>query len=336
ENCAENFANRVALVGAEMARLDGRELEAERLYEQAIRAAREQGFVQNEGLAYELAARFYTARGFEAFADLYLRRARHCYQRWGADGKVWQLSELYPRLRENEPALDSGGTSSAPVEQLELATVLKVSQAVSGEMILDRLLDRLMRAAIEHAGAARGLLIARRGDALEIQAQATTSGADVTVNLRDSDDAEAALAQAGAERGLLLLPRGDELRLAAEATTRGDTVSVRLTDQSMAAAALPASIVQYVIRTQDRVLLDDAAAPNAFAADAALGTPHARSILCVPLLNQARLTGVLYLDNTLTPHVFTPSRSAVLTLLASQAAISLENARLYAERQRAE
>src|SRR5262245_23967022 len=111
ENCAENFAHRVALVGAEMARLDGRELDAERLYEQAIRAAREQGFVQNEGLAYELAARFYTARGFEAFADLYLRRARHCYQRWGADGKVRQLVELYPRLRENEPALDSGGSS---------------------------------------------------------------------------------------------------------------------------------------------------------------------------------------------------------------------------------
>src|SRR5205814_4086386 len=86
QNCPENLANRVALVGAEIARLDGRELEAERLYEQAIRAAREQGFVQNEGLAYELAARFHASRGFEAFADLYLRKARHCYQRWGADG----------------------------------------------------------------------------------------------------------------------------------------------------------------------------------------------------------------------------------------------------------
>ena len=193
ENCPENFANRAALVGAEIARLDGRELEAERLYEQAIRSAREQGFVQNEGLAYELAARFYAARGFEVFEDLYLRRARHCYQRWGADGKVRQLDELYPRLREHEPALDSRGTSGAPVEQLELATVLKVSQAVSGEMILDRLLERLMRAAIEHAGAERGLLIARRGDELQIQAQATASGADVTVHLRDSDHAEAAL-----------------------------------------------------------------------------------------------------------------------------------------------
>src|SRR4029077_13806278 len=118
-----------------------------------------------------------------------------CYQRWGADGKVRQLTERYPRLREDGPAPESRGTSGAPVEQLDLATVLKVSQAVSGEMILDRLLDRLMRAAIEHAGAERGLLISRRGDGLQIQALATASGADVTVNLRDSDHTETALPQ---------------------------------------------------------------------------------------------------------------------------------------------
>jgi predicted ATPase/signal transduction histidine kinase len=291
ENGPENFENRAALVGAEIARLEGRELDAERLYEEAIRSARENGFVHHEALANELAARFYAARGFETIAHAYLRNARYGYLRWGADGKVRQLDQLYPHLRTEEAAAAPTGTIGAPVEHLDLATVIKVSQAVSGEIVLEKLLDTLMRTALE---------------------------------------------QAGAERGLLLLPRGDELRLAAEATTSGDTVIVRLTEQSMAAAALPASIVQYVIRTQDSVLLDDAAAPNAFAADASLGAQHARSILCVPLLNQAKLTGVLYLENTLTPHVFTPTRSAVLTLLASQAAISLENARLYAERQRAE
>src|SRR5207249_8142981 len=86
ENGPEHFANRAALVGAEIARLEGRELDAERLYEEAIRSAREQGFVQNEGLAYELAAHFYAARGFDDIAHLYLRRARQCYARWGADG----------------------------------------------------------------------------------------------------------------------------------------------------------------------------------------------------------------------------------------------------------
>jgi PAS domain S-box-containing protein len=284
EHCPENFANRAALVGAEMARLDGQELEAERLYEQAIRSAREQGFLQNEGLAYELAARFYAARGFEAFEDLYLRRSRHCYQRWGADGKVRQLVELYPRLRENEPALDSRGSSGAPIEQLDLATVLKVSQAVSGEMILDRLLEKLMRAAIEHAGAERGFLIAPRDDELQIQAQATASGADVTVNVQDSSHTE---------------------------------------------DALPQSLVRYVMRTRETVNLDDATIQNLFSADPYLVQHRARSILCLPLINQGNLIGVLYLENNLAPRAFAPARIAVLKLLAAQAAMSLDNTRLY-------
>src|SRR5690242_13129658 len=102
-NCPENFENRTALVGAEIARLEGRELDAERLYERAIRLAREQGFIQNEGLANERAAQFHAARGFETIAHAYLRNARYCYQRWGAEGKVRQLDELYPYLRQ-EPA----------------------------------------------------------------------------------------------------------------------------------------------------------------------------------------------------------------------------------------
>jgi PAS domain S-box-containing protein len=284
ETCPENFADRAALVGAEIARLEGRELEAERLYEQAIRSAREQGFVQNEGLTYELAARFYAARGFEAFADLYLRKARHCYQRWGADAKVRQLVKLYPRLRESEPAFDSQGTSGAPAEQLELATVLKVSNAVSGEMNLDRVLDRVMRAAIEHAGAERGFLIARRGDELQIQAQATSSGEDVTVHVRDGDHGE---------------------------------------------AALPQSLVWYVLRTRETVNLEDATYQNLFSADPYLVQHRARSILCLPLINRGNLIGVLYLENNLAPRVFAPARIPVLKLLASQAAISLENTRLY-------
>ena len=102
-NCPENFENRAALVGAEMARIEGRELEAMRLYEQAIRSARANGFVHNEALANELAARFYAARGFEKIAHMYLRNARYGYLRWGADGKVRQLDELYPHLRAEEP-----------------------------------------------------------------------------------------------------------------------------------------------------------------------------------------------------------------------------------------
>ena len=157
-NCPDNFENRAALVGAEIARLEGRELDAERLYEQAIRSARANGFVHNEALANELAARFYAARGFETIAHAYLRNARYGYLRWGADGKVRQLDQLYPQLTEKEPAAGPTSTIGTPVEHLDLATVIKVSQAVSSEIVLEKLLDTLMHTAIEQAGAQRGLL----------------------------------------------------------------------------------------------------------------------------------------------------------------------------------
>ena len=282
-NCPANFEDRAALVGAEIARLDGRELEAQRLYEQAIRAARANAFVHNEALANEHAGRFYAAHGFETNSHAHLRNARHCYLRWGADGKVRQLDAVYPILREDEPVPSATRTIGAPVEQLELEAVIKVSQAVSGEIVLAKLLETLLRTA---------------------------------------------LAQAGAERGLLLLLRGAEPRIAADATTRGETIDVRLCDAPASAAALPESILHYVVRTRESVILDDASAENPFFTDPYLRQRHARSVLCLPLSNQATLIGVLYLENNLAPHVFTPARMSVLKVLASQAAISLENASL--------
>ena len=290
-NCPANFEGCAGLIGAEIARSEGRTLDAEQLYEQAIRSARANGFVHIEAIANELAARFYGARGFDTISHVYLRNARYGYVRWGADGKVRQLDQLYPHLREAEPVPGPTSTIGTPVEHLDLATIIKVSQAVSGEIVLEKLLDTLMRTAIEHAGA---------------------------------------------ERGLLILPRGVERRIEAEATTRGDTVIVHLREPTVAAAPLPASIVQYVVRTQESVILDDAAAQNPFSADPYIREHHARSILCVPLINRGTLIGVLYLENNLTPGVFTPTRIAVLKLLASQAAISLENTRLYGDLQQRE
>jgi PAS domain S-box-containing protein len=283
-NCPENFETRAALVGAEIARLEGRELSAERLYEQAIGSAQANGFVHNEAVANELAARFYSARGFEKTANAYLRDARYCYLRWGAAGKVRQLDESYPQLREEQPIPRAASMIGTPVEHLDLATVIKVSQAVSGEIVLEKLIDTLMRTAVEHAGA---------------------------------------------ERGLLILRRGAEQRIEAEATTGRDTIIVRLGEASMAGASVPESIVHYVVRTHENVILDDASAQNPFSADTYIRRHHARSVLCLPLINQAKLIGVLYLENNLAPHVFTSARIAVLKLLASQTAISLENTYLY-------
>src|SRR5262249_2274579 len=184
-NCPENFEHRAALIGAEIARIEGRELEAERMYETAIRSARENDFVQNEALANEVAARFYAARGFQTISQTYLRNARYGYLRWGADGKVRQLDKLHPHLRSEEIGTAQIGTIGAPLEQLDLATVIKVSQTVSGEMILEKLLDTLMRTAIEHAGAERALLVLLRGNERRLAVEATTSGDTVSVQLID-------------------------------------------------------------------------------------------------------------------------------------------------------
>ena len=289
EHCPENFENRAALVGAEIARIQGRTLDAEQLYEQAIRSSRANDFVHNEAVANELAGRFYASRGFDKISHMYLRDARSCYVRWGADGKVRQLDRLYPLIKAEEPSPIN--TILTPVEHLDLATVIKVSQAVSGEVVLEKLVDMLMRMAIENAGA---------------------------------------------ERGLLIFARGDAYRIEAEATTKDNTVTVGLRQTNITAADLPESILHYVVRTNESVLLDDAASANSFSADEYIQRGKARSVLCLPLLKQARLIGVLYLENNLASHVFTPDRMAILKLLASQAAISLENTRLYGDLQERE
>jgi PAS domain S-box-containing protein len=288
EGCPENFGNRAALVAAELARLGGLELAAQRLYEDAIRLAREGGFIQNEAIAYELAARFYLSRGFETIAFTYLRNARSCYDRWGAVGKVRQLEQRYSRLRE---AIDLKPDAALTLGQLELATVVKMSQAVSGEIILDRLIEKLMVLAVEHAGAARALLILRNDRGDQIEASAVTDSKAVTVCI--------------------------------------DQTPITPTD-------LPGSVLRYVMRAQDSVILDDASVPNQFSSDEYFGNKSSRSVFCLPLVKQTVLIGVLYLENNLTPYAFTPNRVGVLKLLATQAAISLENARLYAELQHAQ
>jgi PAS domain S-box-containing protein len=289
KNCPENFENRAALVSAEIARIEGRVLDAEHFYEKAIRSARANGFVQNVAVANELAGRFYGARGFEQIAQLYLRTARQCYLSWGAEGKVQQLDELYPHLRKEEPAPDARHTIGALIEDLDLATVLKISQAVSGEIVLEKLIDTLLRTAIEHAGA---------------------------------------------ERGLLIVPRGTELRIQAEASA--SSVTLELRDVPISSAELPETVIQYAARTQDSLMLDDASARGSFSNDEYIHRTHARSILCLPLIKQGRLIAVLYLENNLAANVFTPARIAVLSVLVSAAAISLENSRLYHDLQERE
>ena len=285
-NCAENFESRAALVGAEIARLDGHDLDAQRLYEKAIESAGANGFVNIEALANELAGRFYGARRFERIAAAYLKEARVCYRSWGAEGKVRQLDRVYPFLAREDGAPHPRQALSEHLEGLELATVLKALQAVSGEIVLEHLIDKLLRLAIEHAGA---------------------------------------------ERGVLLMSEANGLVMRAEATVSAGAVTVRLCDARVGADDLAASVIQFVARAQERVILDDASTSDTFSTDTYIRRTHARSILCLPLVKQGRLIAVLYLENHLASGVFTSARIAVLQVLAPQAALALQNSRLYRE-----
>jgi PAS domain S-box-containing protein len=288
ENCPENFENRAALVGAEIARIEGRALDAMDLYERAIRSAKANGFVHNEALANELAGCFYLDRGLVRNGHAHLRDARACYALWGADAKVRQLDRRYPQLTpaDGRPT----ATIGSPL-QLDVASVVKASQAVSGEIELPKLIEKLMTIALQNAGA---------------------------------------------DRGLLILPVEDDYFVQAEARAAADRVEVMLCDNSISAMTCPESLVRYVIRTQESVIVDDASRPNLFSEDDYLRGGRIKSILCLPLIKQGRLTGLLYLENTLTSHAFTPDLIGVLELLAAQAAISLENTRLYSDLQERE
>jgi predicted ATPase/signal transduction histidine kinase/GAF domain-containing protein len=291
ENYPPTFGDKHVLVAAEIARLEGRDAEAMRLYEQAIGLAREHAFVQNEGVAHEVAAAFYAARGVERIASNYVRSARDCYLRWGGLGKVRQLDQRHPRLIDETASSALSPTVSASIEHLDVGTVVKASQAVSSEIELGKLIETLMRISLEHAGA---------------------------------------------ERGLLILIAANESRIAAEARTGGSRIEVTLRNSAVTPTELSESVLHTALRTQESVILDDASAQIPFSADEYVRQKHARSVLCLPLVKLGKLVGALYLENNLARHVFTTAKLAVLKLLASQAAISLENVQLYDELRRSE
>ncbi|WP_437301762.1 AAA family ATPase [Sorangium sp. So ce388] len=291
-SCPENFRNRAALVGAEIARIGGEWDKAQHLYEQAIRSARENGFVHNEALAYETASKFYRTRGFDLIADTYLCEARACYDRWGADGKVKQIDQQHPHLWDETP-LAPAASIAVRSEQLDLLSVTKASQTVSSELVLDKLLRTLLAVVLEQGGAQRVCLLLYQDERLSIEAEATLEerGAATTILPPSTEDCS---------------------------------------------RCVPVSLVRYVQRTKERVILSDAAADaGKFSGDGYFARYRPKSLLCVPILRQGEVVGLLYLENNLVEGAFTPERLTALSLLATQAAISLENARLLVNEQNA-
>ena len=283
EHCQENFSSRLALVRAEIARVEGRELEAMRSYEDAIRSGREHAYVQDEALALELAAQFYAELGLDTAARAHVREARDRYARWGAFAKVGQLERLHPHLHEAKAKIAATATIGASVDELDLATVVRTMQALTSEIELEKWTAKALTIAVEDAGARRGVL--------------------------------------------LVLANGD-LRHLAEATVTASGVDVRMLDEPV---ALPQMVLRYVERAREAVVVDDASSQSEFSQDPYIAGGRTRSILCLPLAKQETLRGILYLENDLAPSVFTARRTALLKLLASQAALFLENVLLHSD-----
>jgi PAS domain S-box-containing protein len=290
-----NYLHNYHLVEAEKARVSGQLFEAEEFYEQAIQGAKENDSLQEEALAYELAAKHYLARGREKIAQTYMKEAHYCYDRWGATAKVKDLETRYPQFFPQSSSVvhtpihtTSGTSSNRSDSAFDLAAVMKASQAISSEIELDQLLCSLMQILIENAGAQTGFLILENAGEWVIEAFG---------ELNDSES---------------------------ECATRV-LRSIPITNQ------LPESIVQSVIQTHEAVILNDATREGNFINDPYIQDHRTQSVLCLPMLNQSKLVGVLYLENQSATGAFTPERSQMLHLLSTQAAIAIENAKLYSK-----
>ncbi len=282
--CPANQLHRVRLVNAELARISGRSEEASRDYEDAILLARTHQHLGEEALARELAGRFRFEEGQQELAAHYLSSAHAAWLRWGAKAKARELESSFPGLAGAAHTEGPGAPAHEPPAVLDHLTIIKASQTISGEMALERLLEKMMRIAMENAGAQKGFLLLEEGQRFFIEA-------------------EAILASQGL-RVLQAVPLDSHLELAR-------------------------TVVHYVARTKTPVVLQNASQESRFAADAYILRRQPRSLLCIPLVNQGHVTGILYLENNHATGVFTPARVELLRLLSAQMAISIENARLY-------
>ena len=297
-----NFKHKYELVEAEKARVLGHIVEAMNLYDCAIAGAREHGYIQDEALANERAAEFYYSLGRNRLAKEYLYDAYYGYVRWGATAKVSHLEAQYPDVfsqtkRQELPHYhtqsDSNSSSANYARSLDLATVIKASQVLSSEIVLDKLLTKLMQIVLENAGAERAFFLLETVGILRTEVFGSTSNTDITVRQSKVTDLTKT-------EDVILLP-------------------------------YPITLINYVARTHEPVLLNDASHEGAFTLDPYILSKQPKSVLCTPILHQGKLTGILYLENNLTTGAFTPDRLEVLQLISSQAAISIENARLYAD-----
>lgn len=306
-----NHLHKWHLVEAELARVRGKNIEAMEHYDRAITLAGTNEYTQEQALANELAAKFYLELGKQNIAQLYLTQAYYCYALWGAKAKVDDLELGYPELlapilQPEKISLDAHNTiptigittissKSTISEALDWASVVKASCILSGEIQLEQLLSTLMQVVMQNAGASKCALILHYSNNLRVGVSAVTALAD------GSSDTP--------------------------------TATVIQSTPLESSPDVPITLINYVYRTQESLVIDDVFAPQSVSlpvlSDRYILEEQPKSLLCIPMINQGKLQGILYLENNLTTGAFTGDRVEILKLITTQAAICLENATLY-------
>ncbi|MBC2713845.1 MAG: AAA family ATPase [Desulfobacteraceae bacterium] len=298
----ENFEHKYLLIEASRAALENEFEKAMILFNSSIAKAARNGFLQDEAIANEIAGKIWYALGNIEIADIFMTRAYRCYQRWGASSKIRLMEKRHPQLlsavKEPFPAewgkqipdreaseTDRTKPSAIDISSLDAATVIQAAQTVSEEIVLERLINQLVRLNIETAGAEKGALLLKSNDRFIVEAvgRSKKDGIEVTH------------------------PRGP------------------------ASGIVPVSLIRFVGRTGETILLSDASKEKLFSRDPYIIRKSPKSVICIPVAHQHHLTAVMYMENNLAEGVFTPKHQAILKVIASQAAISIDNAVLYEE-----
>jgi predicted ATPase/signal transduction histidine kinase len=315
EHAPMNHLHKWHLVEAEKHRVLDDKAQAIAFYDRAITGAKENGYRQEEALANELAAEFYLNWGKVRIGQEYLAQAYYGYAHWGAQAKIQDLERRYPDVLTNilhqqrlsfspletaiapadlttfQAGTQSGSLSTTSISAtLDLETVLKASQTLSGEIQLDRLLAKLLHTVLENAGADKGALLMPRQ-------------------------------QQGQQQWFV------EAIATAEQEAKVDSIALS------SSRSIPHALINMVKRSQKPVVIGNATAHSILATDAYIIQQQPKSLLCTPILQQGKLVAILYLENQLTLDAFTSDRVELLNFLCAQAAISLENARLYQQAQ---
>ncbi|MBF0119810.1 MAG: response regulator [Desulfobacterales bacterium] len=294
-----NFLNKWYLVEAEKARILKQDIKAIEYYDKAINLSKENEYIQEEALANELASKFFIAKGNNDIASVYLNKAIYKYELWGASAKVKHLKDHFPLLifksnrfslsEDDKKKTQLSSSSSEDALELDHITIIKSSQAISQETVLEQLIKTLMKLSIENAGAQNGFLILENKGQLCIEAE---------INLNE------------------------------EARTLKEPIPIE-SDLLEEVFSIPVSIINYAVKTHECVIINNAMQNKQFISDKYIIKNKPKSVLCMPILHHAKLLGILYMENNLTTDAFTKDRLEVLKILTSQAAISIENARLY-------